>query len=158
MNPRTDQQTADSSAILSCSSRANPRSIDSCCAETFGGLFLSTQFWSTYTGLESQGQLLPPNAWTLHGLWPDFCNGSYTQYCDLNRQFDPAPSPNTTNGLPNGMLMDASDFLGRLRVLMVIPGTVVPAYTGPNIAQLIAPFDRYDLLDYMNRYAERAAP
>jgi len=53
------------------------------------GLFLSTQYWDTYTGLEAQGQLLPPNQWTLHGLWPDFCNGSFTQYCDLNRQYDP---------------------------------------------------------------------
>ena len=88
--------------MLSCSSRASPLSVDSCCAETFGGLFLSTQFWSTYTGLESEGQLLPANDWTLHGLWPDFCNGSYTQYCDLNRQYDPTPSPNTTNSLPNG--------------------------------------------------------
>jgi ribonuclease T2 len=44
---------------------------------------LSTQFWDTYTGLEAKGQLLPPDTWTLHGLWPDFCNGSFTQYCDL---------------------------------------------------------------------------
>lgn len=44
---------------------------------------MSTQFWSTYTGLESVGQVLPKESWTLHGLWPDFCDGSYTQYCDL---------------------------------------------------------------------------
>lgn len=49
--------------------------VDTCCTETFGGLLLSTQFWDTYTGLEKEGQLLPPNQWTLHGLWPDFCNG-----------------------------------------------------------------------------------
>lgn len=63
--------------------------VDSCCTETFGGLVLSTQYWDTYTGLEDQGQLLPPKTWTLHGLWPDFCNGSYTQYYDLSRQYDP---------------------------------------------------------------------
>jgi hypothetical protein len=68
---------------LSCSAMAHPNVTDSCCTETFGGLVLSTQFWNTYTGLESQGQVLPKNTWTLHGLWPDFCNGSYTQYCDL---------------------------------------------------------------------------
>lgn len=79
----------DSYAVLSCSANANPAKVDSCCAETFGGLLLSTQYWDTYTGLESQGQLLPPNQWTLHGMWPDFCNGSFTQYCDLNRQYDP---------------------------------------------------------------------
>jgi ribonuclease T2 len=44
---------------------------------------LSTQYWDTHTGLEAQGQVLPRDTWTLHGLWPDFCNGSYTQYCDL---------------------------------------------------------------------------
>jgi hypothetical protein len=30
---------------------------------------LSTQFWSTYTGLESQGQVLPKDTWSLHGLY-----------------------------------------------------------------------------------------
>jgi ribonuclease T2 len=66
------------------------------------------------------------------GLWPDFCNGSYTQYCDLSRQYDPVPSPNTTNGLPNG--------------------TVVPPYKGPNIGTFLEPFGRYDLLNWMNKY------
>jgi len=110
--------------VLSCSTDASPSKVDSCCAETFGGLLLSTQFWDTYTGLESKGQLLPSNQWTLHGLWSDYCNASFPQYCDLNRQYDPTPrfvtclrwastlttpsdlnySPNTTNGLPNGAL------------------------------------------------------
>lgn len=117
--------------LLSCPSQ-DPSKVDSCCVETFGGLVLSTQFWDVYTGLESQGQLLPTDTWTLHGLWPDFCNGSYTQYCDLNRQYDPIPSPNTTTGLPNG--------------------TVVPPYTGPNIGTFLEPFGRFDLLEYMNTY------
>ncbi|KAJ4344917.1 hypothetical protein N0V95_006117 [Ascochyta clinopodiicola] len=117
--------------LLSCPSQ-NASNVDSCCTETFGGLVLSTQFWDTYTGLEAQGQVLPKDTWSLHGLWPDFCNGSYTQYCDLTRQYDPIPSPNTTNGLKNG--------------------TVVPAYTGPNIGTFLEPFGRYDLLEYMNTY------
>ena len=118
--------------VLSCSADAVPGSVDTCCTETYGGLLLSTQFWSTYTGLESEGQLLPADTWTLHGLWPDFCNGSYTQYCDLDRQYDPDPSPNTTNGKPDG--------------------TIVPPYTGPNIGTFLEPFGRYDLLDWMNTY------
>ncbi len=122
--------TANSNAVLSCSARANPSSVDSCCAETFGGLLLSTQYWDTYTGLESQGQLLPQDTWTLHGLWPDYCNGSYTQYCDVNRQFDPSPSPNVTDYPRNG--------------------TVVPKYTGPGVGTFIQAFGRYDLLAYMN--------
>ncbi|KAI4607701.1 hypothetical protein J4E81_003068 [Alternaria sp. BMP 2799] len=117
--------------LLSCPSQ-DPSKVDSCCVETFGGLVLSTQFWNTYTGRESEGQLLPTDTWTLHGLWPDFCNGSYTQYCDLSRQYDPIPGPNTTNGLPNG--------------------TFVPPYNGSNIGTFLEPFGRYDLLEYMNTY------
>ncbi|KAL5533933.1 hypothetical protein ACEPAG_393 [Sanghuangporus baumii] len=106
--------------------------LDTCCSPTPGGLVLQTQFWDTYTGLEKQGQLLPRNSWTVHGLWPDFCDGSFTQYCDLSRQYDPTPSPNTTNGLPNG--------------------TVVPPYSGPGVDTFIIELGRIDLLDYMNRY------
>lgn len=56
--------------ILSCSENAVPEKVDTCCTETFGGLVLQTQFWDTNTGLEAQGQLLPPYTWTIHGLWP----------------------------------------------------------------------------------------
>ncbi|KAF2719006.1 ribonuclease T2 [Polychaeton citri CBS 116435] len=114
---------------LSCSAQANPLTVDSCCVETFGGLLLQTQFWDAYTYGD---QKLPSNSWTIHGLWPDFCNGSYTQYCDLSRQYDPFPSPNTTNGLPNG--------------------TVVPPYKGPSISKFIKAFGKYDLLEFMNKY------
>lgn len=121
--------------MLSCSVLANASLTDSCCVETFGGLLLSTQYWDTYTGLESEGQLLPQNTWTLHGLWPDFCNGSYTQYCDLARQYDPNPSPNVTN-YPR-------------------QGTVVPPYdaSGPlgakPITQTLMNWCKFDLLQYM---------
>jgi ribonuclease T2 len=54
--------------LLSCPSQ-NASDVDSCCVETFGGLVLSTQFWDTYTGLESQGQVLPKDTWSLHGLY-----------------------------------------------------------------------------------------
>ena len=86
------------------------------------------QFCYTY----SSSNLLLESTWTLHGLWPDFCNGSFTQYCDLSRQYDPLPSPNTTNGLPNG--------------------SVVRPYKGPNIGTFLEPFGKHDLLAYMNKY------
>jgi ribonuclease T2 len=113
-------------SLLSCPPQ-DPGLVDSCCVETFGGLVLSTQFWDTYTGREKEGQLLPQDTWSLHGLWPDFCNGSYTQYCDLSRQYDPIPSPNTTTGTKNG--------------------TFVPPYTGPNIGTFLEPFGKEDLLE-----------
>ncbi|KAK6088702.1 Ribonuclease Le2 [Seiridium cupressi] len=129
----TDNHTCTlQTPVLSCSASADPAVVDTCCVETFGGLVLSTQFWDTYTGRESSGQLLPRDTWTLHGLWPDFCNGSYTQYCDLSRQYDPIPSPNTTTGKSDG--------------------TPVPAYTGPNIGTFLEPFGKFDLLAYMNKF------
>ncbi|KAI9934459.1 hypothetical protein ASPWEDRAFT_175188 [Aspergillus wentii DTO 134E9] len=115
--------------IPSCSKNATLANVDTCCTETFGGLVMSTQFWDTYTGLESEGQVLPKNSWTLHGLWPDFCNGSYTQYCDLSRQYDPSPSPSTLDN-----------------------GAAIPPWKGPSIDSLIEPFGRKDLLAYMNKY------
>ncbi|KAF9643851.1 ribonuclease T2 [Thelephora ganbajun] len=102
---------------------------NTCCSPTPGGLVLFTQFWSTWTGLEDAGQYLPKGSWTIHGAWPDNCNGSFEQYCDFSRQYDPRPSP---QALPNG--------------------TTVPIYTGPSIDTFVAEFGRYDLLEYMNKY------
>jgi len=48
---------------------------DTCCSPTPGGLVLQTQFWDTFTGLEQEGQILPKDSWTIHGLWPDNCDG-----------------------------------------------------------------------------------
>ncbi|KAI1277486.1 ribonuclease t2 [Xylaria sp. FL0933] len=54
---------------------------DLCCFNAPGGAVLQTQFWDTSP---STG---PSDSWTLHGLWPDNCDGTYQQYCDQNRQY-----------------------------------------------------------------------
>ncbi|KAH7886151.1 ribonuclease T2 [Phlebopus sp. FC_14] len=110
--------------------------VNSCCNVVKGGLVLQTQIWDTYTGLEEQGQLLPAESWGIHGLWPDNCDGSYDQYCDLSRQYDPNPSPEI---LPDG--------------------TRVLPYEGPSVKTFIKEFGRLDLLKYMDTFwVNRGAP
>lgn len=60
---------------LSCSSCAT----DPCQTNTPGGLLLLTSFWdySPATG--------PDDSWTIHGLWPDKCDGSWEGSCDNAR-------------------------------------------------------------------------
>ena len=48
---------------------------NTCCSPTPGGLVLQAQYWDTNTGYEKENQLLPKNSWTIHGLWPDNCDG-----------------------------------------------------------------------------------
>ncbi len=64
---------------LSCSPA--PADVDTCCFNTPGGQLLLTQFWDTNppTG--------PSNSWTVHGLWPDHCDGTYDAYCDASRTY-----------------------------------------------------------------------
>lgn len=61
-----------SNSPISCSSS----NAASCCFESPGGILLQTQFWdySPATG--------PKDLFTLHGLWPDNCDGTYEQFCD----------------------------------------------------------------------------
>ncbi|KAH6712430.1 ribonuclease T2-like protein [Leptodontidium sp. MPI-SDFR-AT-0119] len=48
---------------------------DSCCFIYPGGQLLQTQFWDTTPSVG------PSDSWTLHGLWPDLCDGSYPSFC-----------------------------------------------------------------------------
>lgn len=52
-----------------------------CCFEAPGGLLLQTQFWDTNP---STG---PSNSWTIHGLWPDNCDGTFKSSCDSSRAY-----------------------------------------------------------------------
>ncbi|WVR04871.1 hypothetical protein IAU60_001883 [Kwoniella sp. DSM 27419] len=106
--------------------------VDTCCTPV-QGLVLVTQFWNTYTGLESEGSVQPKDSWGIHGLWPDRCDGSYGQYCDLSRQYDPYPSPNTTTGKPDG--------------------EVVPKWQGGDVfSKILGDYGKWDLLAYMQKH------
>jgi ribonuclease T2 len=73
------QGNSSCSDALSCHA---PAPIDTCCTESPGGLVLLTQFWDN---------LGPKESWTLHGLWPDKCDGSFDTNCDPDRVYpDPA--------------------------------------------------------------------
>ncbi|GJE89611.1 ribonuclease T2-like protein [Phanerochaete sordida] len=52
-----------------------------CCFESPGGLLLQTQFWDTDP---STG---PSDSWTIHGLWPDNCDGTFSENCDASRDY-----------------------------------------------------------------------
>lgn len=51
--------------------------------------------------------------------------------CENSRQYDPAPSPNTTTGTPSG--------------------TPVPPYKGPSVATFLEAFGKFDLIAWMNK-------
>ncbi|KAL2002725.1 hypothetical protein VTN02DRAFT_6108 [Thermoascus thermophilus] len=64
---------------LSCETRFSGQ--DTCCFNYPGGQILQTQLWDTdpATG--------PDDSWTIHGLWPDHCDGGFDQFCDSKRQY-----------------------------------------------------------------------
>ncbi|KAI9854416.1 MAG: ribonuclease T2-like [Vezdaea acicularis] len=74
---RAQSPTCPAGGPLSCSSSA----AGTCCYNAPGGLLLQTQFWdaSPSTG--------PNNSWTIHGLWPDNCDGTYQANCDASRAY-----------------------------------------------------------------------
>lgn len=49
---------------------------NSCCFESPGGILLQTQFWDYNPAIGGN------ETFTLHGLWPDNCDGTYEQFCD----------------------------------------------------------------------------
>lgn len=65
-------------APLSCH---NTTKIQNTCCTEVQGQVLQVQFW------DSDPATGPADHWTIHGLWPDYCDGSYTQYCDESRQY-----------------------------------------------------------------------
>ncbi|KZV72481.1 ribonuclease T2 [Peniophora sp. CONT] len=65
----------------------------SCCIEYPGGLITQTQFWDTDVPNS------PADSWTIHGLWPDNCNGGYQENCDKTREYKDITTLLTNAGL-----------------------------------------------------------
>lgn len=93
-------ETCSGDAVTSCSSGADSSSVSACCVNKPGGQFLQTQFWDTdpVTG--------PDNSWTIHGLWPDHCDGGYDEGCDSSREYSDLTSILEENGKS-----DLADFM-----------------------------------------------
>lgn len=67
---------------------------DQCCFEYPGGIFLQSQFWNylpskrNLNTSELINELGPLDSFTVHGLWPDTCIGSYEQFCEKDMFID----------------------------------------------------------------------
>lgn len=75
-----DQLSCPAGGPQSCSA-SDPSTLNSCCYNTPGGQLLQTQFW------DSSPATGPADSWTVHGLWPDNCDGTYEQFCAPDREF-----------------------------------------------------------------------
>ncbi|KAG5354343.1 Ribonuclease T2-like protein [Yarrowia sp. E02] len=73
-----DHKSCPADTPVSCSSGAG--SADLCCTESPGGVLVLTQFWDWTPAIG------PDDLFTLHGLWPDNCDGSYAQFCDKSME------------------------------------------------------------------------
>ncbi|KAF3350403.1 hypothetical protein VD0002_g2119 [Verticillium dahliae] len=54
---------------------------NACCFSAPGGQILQTQFW------DSNPATGPDDSWTIHGLWPENCDGTYEQFCAPEREY-----------------------------------------------------------------------
>ncbi|CAJ2505687.1 Uu.00g130810.m01.CDS01 [Anthostomella pinea] len=76
--PKTCASTG-AAAQLSCHNTTAVT--DTCCFNSPGGSLLQTQFWDTAPAVG------PADSWTIHGLWPDHCDGTYDSTCDSKRAY-----------------------------------------------------------------------
>ncbi|KAJ5941180.1 hypothetical protein N7516_001348 [Penicillium verrucosum] len=80
-NENGNPGTSSSCPTSEISCQANYHGQDTCCFNYPGGQMLQTQFWDVDPALG------PEDAWTIHGLWPDHCNGGFDQFCDFRRKY-----------------------------------------------------------------------
>ncbi|KAG0144446.1 hypothetical protein CROQUDRAFT_724007 [Cronartium quercuum f. sp. fusiforme G11] len=73
--------TCPSNPPTSCHLPPNNNQLDTCCTDSPGGQILLTQFWDFHPATG------PADSWTIHGLWPDKCDGTYEASCDSERLY-----------------------------------------------------------------------
>ncbi|CAH0023236.1 unnamed protein product [Clonostachys rhizophaga] len=71
-------KTCSSDVPLSCH---NTTAVEDTCCFIPSGQLLLTQFWDTNPATG------PDDSWTIHGLWPDNCDGTYPANCDSSRKY-----------------------------------------------------------------------
>lgn len=79
LTPKTSALSSCPTSEISCRSKYHGQ--DTCCFNYPGGQMLQTQFWDV------DPPVGPDDSWTIHGLWPDHCNGGFDQFCDRKRQY-----------------------------------------------------------------------
>ncbi|KAL2831072.1 ribonuclease T2-like protein [Aspergillus cavernicola] len=77
----TSGSTYDQCGKFEVSCQTSYHGQDNCCFNYPGGQMLQTQFW------DADPAVGPKNSWTIHGLWPDHCNGGFDQFCDSHRRY-----------------------------------------------------------------------
>lgn len=84
-----------SNLTLSCH---NTTAVANTCCFIPAGQILQTQFWDSSPSAGPSGKsqshssavvhtLTTSDSWTIHGLWPDYCDGTYPQFCDSSREY-----------------------------------------------------------------------
>ncbi|THV90922.1 ribonuclease T2 [Aureobasidium pullulans] len=71
-------KSCPASSPISCQTTGTIQ--NTCCTEVQGQV-LQVQFW------DSSPATGPANSWTIHGLWPDNCDGTYEATCDSSRAY-----------------------------------------------------------------------
>ncbi|KEP55618.1 ribonuclease T2 [Rhizoctonia solani 123E] len=91
--------SCSTTGVASCTNTTAQSNL--CCFEYPGGQLLQTQFWdfNPSTG--------PSDSWTIHGLWPDHCDGTYDSSCDSSRAYTDISTILTNGG--------ASDILNYMK-------------------------------------------
>ncbi|CAE6511625.1 unnamed protein product, partial [Rhizoctonia solani] len=96
------------SAAISC--RNTTVQEDLCCFNAPGGQFLLTQFWDFSPAVG------PSDSWTIHGLWPDHCDGSYDANCAPERELF-----NITTVLEQSGQQKLLKYMNKVRSLLKFP-------------------------------------